>query len=55
MVHKKENLPEINLKELKKFKEQNFKDRLEFIKKYAEWVKKSKDWDVQQKSIINNS
>ena len=32
-------IPKIDLEELKKFKEQNFKERLEFIEKYAEWVK----------------
>ena len=31
-------VPEIDLEELKKFKEENFKERLEFIEKYAEWV-----------------
>lgn len=48
-------LPEIDLEELKKFKEQNFKERLEFIDWYAEWVKKSSNvkWSSAQKSIIN--
>lgn len=47
--------PDINLEELKKQKEENFKDRLEFIKKYADWVKKTKnsEWSSQQAKIIN--
>lgn len=46
--------PDINLEELKKFKEENFRQRLEFIEKYAEWVKKksNKEWSSQQKEII---
>ncbi|HLC85834.1 MAG TPA: hypothetical protein VJG30_00915 [Candidatus Nanoarchaeia archaeon] len=44
-------VPEVDLKEMKKFKERNTKERLEFIKKYAEWVKKTpnKKWSSQQK------
>ena len=47
--------PKINLEELKKFKEQNFKERMEFIDKYAKWVKKNsnKKWSSEQKNIIN--
>ena len=46
--------PNIDLKELKKLKEENFKDRLEFIDKYVEWLKKTKnkEWSSQQKEII---
>ena len=36
-------LPPIDLKELKRQKEENFKERLEFIEKYAEWVKKGSE------------
>lgn len=48
-------LPNVNLKELEEQKEQNFKERMEFIKKYAEWVKKTKnsEWSKQQAEIIN--
>ncbi len=48
--------PKIDLKELEKFKEQNFKERLEFIDKYAEWVKKqpNKKWSSQQNKIIDS-
>lgn len=51
----KKKLPEINLEELKKFKEQNFKERLEFLDWYAEWVKNSSNakWSSAQKSLIN--
>ncbi len=47
-------LPEIDLEELKKFKEDNFKERLEFISKYAEWLKKksNKDWSSEHKELI---
>ena len=47
-------LPKIDLKELKKFKEKNFKERIEFLEKYTEWLKKTpnKKWSSQQKKII---
>jgi len=32
--------PCIDLRELKKFKKENFKERLEFIDKYSKWLKK---------------
>lgn len=43
--------PEVDLKELKKIKQQNFRERLEFIDKYVEWLKKTsnKEWSKQQK------
>ncbi len=48
-------LPEINLKELKKAKEENFRERLEFLDKYANWVKNTNNtkWSSAQKTIIN--
>jgi hypothetical protein len=48
-------LPEINLKELERLKEQNFKERLEFQDWYVEWLKKTGNikWSRAQKSIIN--
>ncbi|HUT00724.1 MAG TPA: hypothetical protein VMY59_10440 [Candidatus Thermoplasmatota archaeon] len=47
--------PRINLKELEKIKEENFKERLEFIDKYVEWMKKTsnKTWSSQQKDLID--
>ena len=47
-------LPKIDLKELKKQKEENFKDRLRFIERYAEWLKKkpNKKWSSEQEKII---
>lgn len=47
--------PKIDLKEIKKMKKQNFKERLKFIDKYTEWLKKTKNkkWSRQQKKIIN--
>ena len=49
------NMPNINLEELKKLKEENFAERLEFIEKYAEWVKenKNKKWSSEQKVLIS--
>lgn len=48
-------LPDIDLEELKKRKEANFKERLEFIAKYAKWVLQTpnKVWSEQQKDIID--
>ena len=50
-------IPDIDLEELRKFKEQNFKERLEFIKQYAEWVKKTpnKVWSSQQKELFEKT
>jgi hypothetical protein len=47
--------PRIDLKELQKLKEENFKERLEFIEKYVEWMKKTsnKTWSSQQKDLID--
>jgi hypothetical protein len=47
--------PKIDLDELKKDKEKNFRERLEFIDKYAEWLKKTpnKEWSRQQKQTID--
>ena len=44
-----------NLKELEKQKKENFKERLEFIKKYAEWIKKTpnKIWSKHQKEFLD--
>ena len=51
----KKKLPRVDLKELKKFKEENFKERLEFIDMYVEWLKKTpnKEWSKQQKELID--
>ena len=47
--------PHIDLKELKKQKEENFRERLRFIDKYTEWLKKTgnREWSLQQKKIID--
>ncbi len=49
--------PEIDLDQLKKMKEENFKERLEFIDKYAEWMKKTpnRKWSSEQKALTDNS
>ena len=41
--------PKIDLKELEKIKEENFKERLKFIDQYSEWVKK-----IQTKNGVLN-
>ncbi len=47
----------IDLQELKKDKEQNFKERLEFIDMYVEWLKKTpnKVWSKQHKDFIESA
>lgn len=51
------DLPKINLKELKKAKAENFKDRLAFLDKYSEWLDKSKNKQIteSQKNVINTN
>ncbi len=48
-------LPKIDIEELKKLKEDNFKDRLKFIDRYAEWVKNNSNdkWSSEQAKVIN--
>lgn len=47
--------PNINIKEIEKMKEDNFKQRLEFIDKYVKWLKKTDNsgWSSQQKKLIS--
>ena len=49
------NLPEIDLEELERLKEKNFRERLEFQDRYIEWMKKksNSEWSSAQKSVIN--
>ena len=46
-------LPNINLEELNKIKEENKKDRMKFIDVYVEWLKKTsnKEWSSQRKAM----
>lgn len=48
-------LPKIDPKELEEMKRNNFKDNLDFIDLYAEWVKKTpnKRWSHEQKILID--
>lgn len=48
-------LPSIDIEELKKQKEENFRSRLNFIRDYANWMKKktNKEWSSQQKKVID--
>lgn len=45
----------VDLEELKKFKKQNAKERLEFIDLWVKYVKShsDKEWSEQQNMIIN--
>ena len=49
------NLPKIDLKELEIQKEKNRRERLAFVKLYAEWVKKHNNdkWSKAQKELID--
>ena len=46
--------PKIDLDELKRMKEQNFKEKLTFIDQYADHVKKTsnKTWSSEQENLI---
>lgn len=50
-------VPDFNLEEIEKSTKQNSKERLEFAKFYAEWVKKTpnKVWSSQQKKLIDKA
>jgi len=47
--------PKIDLKELEKEMELNRQQRLEFVRMYAEWLKKTpnKVWSSQQNRLLN--
>jgi len=49
------NLPKIDLEELEKEKERNRKERLEFVKLYAGWVKRTSNrkWSREQNRLID--
>lgn len=42
--------PEIDLEELKRMKEENFRQRLEFIDMYVEWLKRKGQKDTAENS-----
>lgn len=46
----------VDLEELKKFKEQNAKERLDFIDFWADYIKthKDEDWSKQQNILIDS-
>jgi len=46
----------IDIEELKKDKEANFKERLDFIDRYVEWIKATpnKVWSKQHKDFIDS-
>ena len=50
-------LMKIDLEELKKDKEANFKERLDFIDRYVEWLKATpnKVWSKQHKEFIDSA
>ena len=47
--------PEVDIDELRRLKEANFRDRLEFIDRYVEWLKKTpnKKWSSDQKNLAD--
>jgi hypothetical protein len=47
--------PKIDLRELQSIKEENHKDRIRFISRYAEWVKKNpnKKWSSEQRETVD--
>lgn len=49
-------IPKIDPEELEEMKRNNFKDNLDFIDLYAEWVKKTpnKRWSHEQKVLIDS-
>ncbi len=49
------NLTKADLMELEKEKKRNRKQRMEFVKMYAEWLKKTpnKVWSSQQNKLLN--
>lgn len=48
-------LPKINLEELEKAKEENFRERLEFIDRYVDLMKNTNNlrWSSAHKAIVN--
>ena len=47
----------VDIEELKKEKKANFKERLDFIDRYVEWIKttSNKVWSKQHKDFIDSS
>ena len=54
-MNSKKKFPKIDLKELAAEKERNRKQRLEFVRQYAEWLKKTpnKVWSRQQNKLLD--
>ncbi len=52
-----EALMKIDIEELRKEKEKNFRERLDFIDRYVEWIKvtPNKAWSKQHKDFIDSS
>ena len=51
------NLPNIDIKELRKIQEENLKERLAFIEKYVAWLKRTpnKEWSLQRKALTEKA
>jgi len=47
----------VDLKKLRREKKKNFQERLDFISRYVEWLKKTpnKKWSTQQNKVISQS
>lgn len=50
-------LPNINLEELEKSKEENRRQRMEFIKEYVIWLKKTsnEEWSSQRRNFTDKN
>ena len=46
--------PEIDIEELNRLKEQNFQERLDFIRRYADWLKKNPEKAGQAQKKLHN-
>lgn len=47
-------LPNVDIGELQKLKERNFQDRLLFIDRYVEWLKRTPNakWSSEHKDVV---
>lgn len=48
-------IPVIDDKKFEEFKKKNAQERLDFVRKYAEWLRKTpnKEWSKQQKNVVD--
>lgn len=41
-------IPKIDMKEMEKWKQRNFEERMKFIDQYVEWLKKNKIREIKK-------